>query len=201
MNFEYELFAYAGFGNNNNVGRFYINYASLSLAQTNDVTSTLDNCVIGSDFYGGGNLGKVGGNVSSTLNSCKVNGSVFGAGFSAQAPTCDVYPLDTRYKTGIPTSANTYGPYWEGNAGVYYEGQLDKDPVTYTWHQVGSVSKDNEFDETNHYIYTTEDMTTLGKVMGNVQLTLKGDTEVAGDVFGGGNEGHVEGSTTVNILE
>lgn len=53
-NYEYELFAYAGFGNDNNVGRFYVNYASLSLATTRNVTSTLTGCTISDNFYGGG---------------------------------------------------------------------------------------------------------------------------------------------------
>lgn len=60
--YEYELFAYAGFGDDNNVGRFYVNYASLSLATTHSVTSTLTGCTVLEDFYGGGNLGQVGGN-------------------------------------------------------------------------------------------------------------------------------------------
>ena len=77
------------------------------------------------------------------------------------------------------------------------------------------------------YIYTTENLTGLGTVSGNVTLSIEGTTEVdenvfgggaqsavggdctvylseeaniAGNVFGGGDRGVIEGSTTVNIL-
>ena len=184
-NFEYELFPYSGFSNDNNVGRFYVNYASLSLASCNDVTSVLTGCTISDNFYGGGNLGKVSGSITSTLADCIVHGNVFGAGFSATPPTCDVYPLSTRYAKHT-TTTNT--PYWDGNAGVYFPGVLTEAPVTYTWKQATSVSAGNEFEDSgdNHFILTTVDMSGLGTVTGNVTLNIAGTTTVAGDVYGGG---------------
>jgi len=174
-NYEYELFPYSGFADDNNVGRFYVNYASLSLATTHDVTSTLTGCKITGNFYGGGSLGKVEGNVTSTLTDCTVKGSVYGAGFSATAPTVDVFP-----KEGFATE-----PHYDGNSGSYTQGVYPT-PVTYTWHQVESVSAGKEFDETNHLIFTTVDMNSLGTVDGDVTLNIAGTTTVAGDVYGGG---------------
>ena len=200
--YEYELFAYAGFGDDNNVGRFYVNYASLSLATTYSVTSTLTGCTVLEDFYGGGNLGKVNGNTNSTLTDCIVKGNVFGAGFSAAAPTVDVMPL-----TDFVTE-----PYYDGNSGFYTKGEFPA-AVTYTWKQVGSVGVGTEFDDSGgeHYIHTTVDMASLGTVAGNSTLTVTGSSQVGtilpdgslkagtGNVYGGGNEGVLQGNSRVVV--
>lgn len=193
-NYEYELFPYSGFANNNNVGRFYVNYASLSLAATNDVNSTLTGCTIEEDFFGGGNLGKVAGNVTSTLTNCTVKGNVYGAGFAAIAPKVPVMP-----KEGFVTE-----PHYDGNSGTYSAGIY---PATtdYTWHYTSNtISTGNEFDETNHLIYTNVNFPAEGgTVTGNVTLNIGGTTTVSGDVYGGGalassNTG-TDKTTTVNL--
>ena len=193
--YEYEFFAYAGFSNTNyNVGRFYVNFASLSLAQTNNVTSTLTGCKITNNFYGGGNLGHVEGDITSTLTDCTVDGSVYGAGFSATAPTVDV----------MPAQNFTTQPFYDEASGTYRQGVFPAS-VTYTWKQAASVSAGNEFDETDgHYILTTVDMTNLGTVSGNVTLNVNGTTTVANDVYGGGalassNTTAAANLTTVNL--
>ena len=194
--YEYELLTFSGFSTNNVVGRFYVDYASLSMATTHNVTSSLDNCTIDGNFYGGGNLGKVDGDVTSTLNNCTVGGSVFGGGFSASIPTVEVMPIQGFNPV----------PSYDGQSGVYKPGGYPP-TVTYTWHQVESVSAGNEFDEANHYIYTTEDLSTLGQVVGNTLLTISGTTNVAGlidgqvtgGVFGGGDASPVAGNTHVVI--
>ena len=188
--YEYEFFAYAGFSNTNyNVGRFYVNYASLSLAQTNDVTSTLTGCNITKNFYGGGNVGKVSGDATSTLTDCTVGGNVFGAGFSAAVPTVDV----------MPAAPFVTEPYYDENSGVYTQGVFPES-VTYTWKQAESVSAGNEFDENGgHYILTTVDMTGLGVVTGKATLNIEGTTSVTGSVFGGGDASAAKGDTEVNM--
>lgn len=200
--YEYELFAYAGFGDDNNVGRFYVNYASLSLATTYSVTSTLTGCTVLEDFYGGGNLGKVNGNTISTLTNCTVKGNVFGAGFSAAAPTVEVMPL-----AGFATE-----PHYDGNSGFYTKGVFPT-AVTYTWKQVNSVGVGIEFEDSGsgHYILTTVDTTSLGTVVGNATLTVEGSSQVGtilpdgsvkagtGNVYGGGNEGVLQGNSTVVV--
>ena len=55
-NYEYEFIPHSD--GRQTVARFFVNYASLSLASTRNVTSTLSGCTIGT-FYGGGSLGAV----------------------------------------------------------------------------------------------------------------------------------------------
>ena len=196
VSYEYEHLTLTGFTNNKTVGRFYVNYASLSLATTYNVTSSLTGCNIRGNFYGGGNLGKVHGSVTSTLTDCTVAGSVFGAGFSATIPTVEVYPIQ-----GMNPE-----PYYNGQSGVYVQGVMPE-PTLYTWHQVSTVTAGNEFDESNHLIYTTADLTTLGQVEGSASLTIAGTTTVGGvingsatgGVFGGGDASAVNGDTEVTI--
>ena len=187
-NFEYELFAYAGFADNNNVGRFYVNYASLSLAVTHDVSSTLSGCTVTGNFYGGGSLGKVEGNITSALTDCTVGGNVYGAGFSATVPSVDV----------MPQSAYIVEPYYNGAIGAYTIG-VPPSATSYTWSAKGSNSSPFTEDGDGNWIHTNADLTTLGTVTGNVDLTLGGATAVAGSVFGGGEESAVTGDSPVSV--
>mgnify|MGYP002623383781 CR=1 FL=1 len=202
------------------VARFYVNYASLSLATTHDVTSNLTGCRITSNFFGGGNLGYVTGNVTSTLTNCKVGGNVFGAGLTGQAPKIMVMR-----KTNFVVA-----PKYDNDAGVFNDDKVEF-PASdeYTWKSVESVSSGSEFSTEDgvNFIHTTVNLDHLGTVSGlasltlagtttvggdvygggdasgvaNTRVTLMGNTTVNGNVFGGGNEGIVEGSATVNIQE
>ena len=197
VNYEYELFAYAGFGANTNVARVYINYASLSLATTHNVISTLTGCTITGNFYGGGNMGKVQGDVTSTLTDCTVGGNIYGGGFSAAAPSLEVLP-----KAGFVKE-----PTYDDKSGAYIHGVFPTS-VTYTWKQTASALTNGQqpFEDTgdDHFILTTVDMTTLGAVIGTVRLTIEGASNVGtvgntmtGNVFGGGEESTVDGNTQV----
>ena len=214
--------------NKTNVARILVDFVKFSLATTRNVTSTLTNCTVTGNFYGGGSLGKVEGDVTSTLDSCTVNGNVYGAGFSASLPTVEVDFIGFRVE-----------PYYYTELGTYRTG-VKGQTTTYTWTEGTSISVDNS----NHILYTTEDLDALGTVTGNVSLTIKGTskigtldgeeelvdgtgdvfgggeqsavsgdspvdvtvtiegkTEVLGDVFGGGKQGRVDGNTTVNIKD
>ena len=234
IGYEHEFFA----GSSGNVARLYIQKVSFSLAQTNDVNSTLTDCIVLNNFYGGGKLGKVAGNATSILTNCKVKGNVFGAGYSATKDDVEVF------NSGGYTPEHNYNQA----TGVYELGQIP-DKVSYTWKQVSSISNGNQCLETdadgNNYIQTTAnlDKNNLGSVSGIVTLTIngnseigiegdatsetgnvygggdesavnntddspdlastnvtiKGNVEIHGNVFGGGNQGIVSGSTTVNI--
>ncbi len=187
--FEYELMPYSGFANNNQVGRFYVNYASLSLATTNNVTSSLQSCVVKNNFYGGGNLGMVAGDILSTLDDCTIYGDAFGGGFSATPPTVEV----------MPKSVFNPEPSYDGEQGIYIAGGYPA-AVTYTWKHAASVSTGHEFDETEgHYILTTADLDNLGRVNGNTTIKIVGISMVYGNVYGGGNMGEVRGNTKVII--
>lgn len=189
-NYEYEFFAWAGGTNTQNVGRFYVNYASLSLAKTNNVSSTLSNCTILDNFYGGGNLAQVGGNTVSTLTGCTVYGSAFAAGYSASVPTVSVFD----------NSAFQTEPSYNGNVGVYNQAVFPTS-TEYTWSNTGSTSNPFSTSDGNNYIYTSVDLSNLGVVEGTATITVNGNSHVYGSVFGGGNESQAKSNTTVTIEE
>ena len=199
-------------GNTSNVCRLFIDHISFSLATTHDVTSKLTDCTITTSslgrlsisddykclgsFYGGGSLGKVNGPVKSTLTNCTVEGNVFGGGYSATLPTVKVM-----------NQAFQSEPYYDSNLGAYLEAELPA-TETYTWQHRDEVnSTGTAIDRTHKILYTTENLTTLGKVEGNVTLTINGNTtqtdgkvmSVAKSVYGGGEESNVAGNTQVNI--
>ena len=183
--FSYEFFIWS----TGIVGaRFYVKYASFSLAQCNDVESKLKKCVIENNFYGGGSIGKVAGTATSELENCEVKGSVYGGGYSASLPTI---PVRSAGFTTIPKFNNQSGMF---EPGVFSEAtDFDWTPGTLTENTTALNTEGG-----NHDIYTGADLTTLGEV-GATNLTIKGTTTVAGSVYGGGEESSVGGNTTVEV--
>ena len=194
VDFKYEYFVWTS---GTTGARLYVKFAAFSLAQCNNVTSNLTNCTINRNFYGGGSLGKVLGDVTSTLTDCTVYGSVFGAGFSATLPTLEV--RNAGFVTNKTPNYNKYSGMFE--PGVY------SGTTTFTWknaEEAGETLTNGNSGsdlETNHYIYTDQDLTSLGTVTGKVTLTLGGTTTVTGDVFGGGEESAVNGNVTVTLQD
>ena len=194
--FDYEFFVWSS---GTTGGRYYVKFATFSLAKTHDVYSTLTNCTIKEDFYGGGSLGKVEGTATSVLDGCTVYGNVFGAGYSATLPTIEV-------RNG---GFNEKFPKVNGYSGMLEPGKLTG-TTTYHWVQKPGSYFTNEaagIDSENKEIYTDQDLTTLGQVT-TADLTLTGNCFVAGKVengvnyggvFGGGDESAVNGNTTVKI--
>ena len=148
IDFDYEFFLWTS----GQAGlRFFIKFASFSLAQCNDVQSNLKNCIINENFYGGGSLGKVSGTATSTLEDCKVIGNVFGAGYSATLPEVKVRPgsftsrprfdnSSGMFESGVPampTSTDLTGTVdfkWMHKASYPNEGNVGflKDDGTYS---------------------------------------------------------------------
>ena len=188
VGFDYQFLPMSD--NKTNVARLFIDFICFSLATTNDVNSTLTNCIVNNDFYGGGCLGKVDGDVTSTLKDCIIRGNVFGAGFSATLPTVEVMSLD-----GYLTE-----PYYDKNVGEYLPPTL-RPTVTYTWvHSDVTVnSTATAINTSDHYLYTNENLNDLGKVIGDVEVRIYGNTQVYGNVYGGGNQGVVDGDTKVIV--
>jgi hypothetical protein len=226
--FEFELLPIPA-GDNTTVPRTYYHYASFSKTMVAPITTTITDCTFNDNFYGGGNLGAVGGDVTSILQGhTVVKGSVFGAGFSASIPSFPVHD-----KSSV---VYTYRDF----AGFIHDGGLDYkkyeiatgthaagDTIYYQWiHDVPTEwnisnlgtgdGKTKTFqypaDSGNWYVYTPTDLTGLGTVSGNVTLTIKGTTEIGtlkggvlkagtGNVFGGGAQSAVTGNTTVKLLE
>ena len=186
--FDYEFFVWSS---GKTGGRFFVKFASFSLAQCNDVSSTLKKCTVNENFYGGGNLGKVVGTATSVLEDCMVNGSVYGAGYSASLPTVEV--RDAGF-TKIPN--------YNKNSGMFEPAEFSG-TTTFTWQnaaEAGVTLTNNQSGSNleNHVLYTNADLTTLGEVA-NTDLTIKGNTTVAGSVYGGGEESGVDDVTAVNL--
>ena len=196
VNYEYEFFG----GSKGNVARLYIDYASFSLAQTNDVTSTLTGCTVLENFYGGGSLGAVKGNDTSILTNCIIKGNVFGAGYSVDIPTVTV--------------RNTGGwsvvPYYNNSTAIY-EDPIWPGEVVYTWDNQSVSDGDQALVDDGFKIKTDEPLDGLGVVSGNVSLTIKGTSKIGtldgegnlvegtGNVFGGGEESAVSGESAVTV--
>lgn len=193
-NYDYEFILHSD--GNQTVGRFFVNYASLSLASTKNVTNTLSGCTIGT-FYGGGSLGAVNGDVNSTLTNCTVTGSAFGAGFSASVPTVEVWNTGA-FLTPRPTYNRTANVF--NNANV----KTPKDNnqfVVYTWSNTYGTNADpfTDTEDGKHYIHTDVSLDGLGSVTGKATLTINGTTTVAHSVYGGGEESGVDGNTEVKV--
>ncbi len=185
--FDYQFLPMSN--NTNNVARIFVDYVAFSLATTHDVTSSLEDCTITGNFYGGGSLGKVEGDVTSTLTNCTVNGSVFGAGYSASLPTVEVMG------DGFQTE-----PYYYTDLGTYRQGVFPA-TTTYHWEQATATEfSSKQVDNEAHILYTTADLTALGTVAGTATLTIDGTTTVVGEsVYGGGEESSVNGNTVVAV--
>ncbi len=203
---DYEFFAWSG---GTTGGRFYIKFASFSLAACNDVESNLKDCIINENFYGGGSYGEVKGKATSVLDGCTVHGNVFGGGFSATLPKVKVRK----------TPAFSKNPKINNYSGMFEPGVLaDFEESEFEWKKASDygvtlTNGNSGSDLVNHYLYTDVDLTALGKV-GSTDLTIKGSTlvegkifnsdgsvkETTGGVFGGGDMSAVNHDTQVNIV-
>ena len=196
-NYDLEVINYStGDGNGKFVNRSYYYSAQFATTNTGNVTSTLTDCTINTNFYGGGFLGGVTGNVTSTLNNCTVKGAAFGAGYSASAGTVNIYNKDKE-----PPVPNTYtGMIKPQSGGTFttYEWTNNKTFGTKTL-STGSPTIENPNDDGINYIYTEVSLENLGSVSGKATLTIDGTTTVAESVYGGGEESTVNGDTEVNV--
>jgi len=188
---DYEFFVWSSGATG---GRFFVKFAAFSLAQCNDVSSTLKKCTVETDFYGGGNLGKVVGTATSVLEDCTVNGSVYGAGYSASLPTVEVRDAGFIEK-----------PNYNSASGMFEPPTLSG-TTTFTWENAAAagvtLSNGNAgSDLEKHILYTNTPLNNLGEVK-NTNLTIKGTTTVGECVYGGGALASMDadGNTTVNLI-
>ena len=199
--FDYEFFVWS---TGTTGARLFVKFVSFSLAQCNDVNSTLTGCTVNENFYGGGSLGKVIGTATSELNNCTIKGNVFGAGYSATLPKIPVRDA------GFVTNGN---PNYNSSSGMFEPG-IFSDTTHYTWKHVESYPSEGGAGFDGTQVITTQnlDKTNLGSV-GAATLTLKGNTTVGtlngssqlvegtGNVYGGGDESTVSGNTTVILQQ
>lgn len=182
VGYDFLFNMYAG-GNHQGNCNLYVMYATLSLASTRNVSSTLTNCTLEHDFYGGGCQGMVNGTITNILNNCTVVGSVFGGGYKASATPINVYP----------TTQPTYAVF-KAAEGLFTEFGTTE-PEVYSWVQSNT---NGTVDQTAKTISTTVDMSQMGRVTGAITTTVSGGT-VGENVFGGGNESPSNNNTTVLI--
>ena len=185
--FDYEYFVWSS---GTTGGRFFVKFASFSLAECNNVISNLKKCIVNENFYGGGNLGKVLDKATSVLTDCDIHGSVYGGGYSASIPTVEV--RDGGFETA---------PNYNKSSGMFEPGK--KTGVTvYEWKHVDDVLNNGDAGtEDDKYVYTNKDLTTLGQVK-NSNLIIMGSTTVMGSVYGGGALASMNesGETKVNLI-
>ena len=169
--FDYEFFVWS---TGKTGARFFVKFASFSLANCIDVYSTLNNCTINQNFYGGGSFGSVSGTANSELNNCLVHGNVFGGGYSA-----------VREKVPVRNSGFTNIPKYNSQSGMFEPGTFSG-TTEYEWKHVNDLPANGqtgiEDSGDNHYLYTDVDLDALGKV-GNTVLTIQGNTVVEGKIF------------------
>ncbi len=200
--YEFEVFNHSNGVTDQITQRGFIKWIQFGITKTGDVSSTLSDCKILGNFYGGGNLATVDGNVTSTLTNTQVAGSAFGAGYSAAIPTFQVHD---KSKATFPSIT----------AGVITDGHIGYGDKVYEWTNEKLEGKDEAYmkayptyeKDGKWYCYTWNSLDDLGAVTGNVTLTIDGNTtltdgkvmKVAHSVYGGGEESGVEGNTEVSV--
>ena len=195
--YEFEVFNQSNGVKDQITQRGFIKWIQFGITKTGNVSNTLSNCKILNNFYGGGNLATVDGDVTSTLTNTTVNGCVFGAGYSAAIPTFQVHDKSTAVFPSI-------------TAGVITDGHIDYDSKVYEWTNDlnGKTEDERKADptyskvvdgKTKWYCYTWNPLVNLGAVTGTATLNINGTTTVVESVYGGGEESNVSGNTNVNI--
>ena len=225
--YEFEVFNSSnGLKSGEDVLRCYYLWAQFGTTTTGNVTSTLTDCTVKGDFFGGGNLASVTGNVTSTLKgNTHIYGSAFAAGFSASIPS---FPVHDKGTVSIPTHDAAGNIAEQGSLKYYQDGGKDR---MYTWcyknasddvfpegvvipsdasttTKQKSVFRYPDNDDGKWYVLTTESLEGLGAVNGNAEITLEGNCVIDGDVFGGGDastvnkrEGVTDSGNTTVILK
>ena len=179
------------------VARLIVNFASLSLASTRNVTSNLTGCTINT-FYGGGRLGAINGDINSTLTNCTISGNAYGAGESSTVPSCEV----------MENEGFGEEPKYLRTAGIFNDDQvIFPSKVNYIWSNRSELSTSTPFydDGDIHEIYTDVLLEGLGKVNGTASITINGKSTIGtqndattGNVYGGGELSNVD-NTVIEI--
>lgn len=202
--YEFEVFNQSNGLDDQITQRGFINWVQFGLTITGNVTNTLTDCTVESNFYGGGNLATVNGTVTSTLINTTVKGNAFGAGFSAAIPTFSVH---NKSSVSFP-SIDDAGTITDGSIDyVRDEGVIRK----YEWTndlngmtEAGRKASPGYQKDGKWYCYTWNSLANLGAVLNTVSLTIDGNSKIGtegvnatGNVYGGGDESTVAGNTTV----
>ena len=210
--YEFEVFNQSNGVADQITQRGFINWIQFGITKTSNVTNTLTDCTVNTNFYGGGNLANVDGSVTSTLTNTTVVGNAFGGGYSATIPTFSVHDKNL---VSFPTM-DYAGTITDGSIGYKKDGD---DVIVYEWtNDLNGMTEANRKKSPTYkkdgkwYCYTWNSLKDLGTVTGNVTLDLKGSSlvegkinigseteEQVGGVFGGGDASGVKGNVQVTI--
>ena len=203
VDYEMEMIPYSGFTDPNAVGRFYRYEASLSKANVNNVSSTLINCTINNNFYGGGFVGTVSGTATSTLTDCTIYGNVYAGGNDSDIPYIDAYDLPRKADNSVDV------PWYDVTESIIHPAPRSTRVGRYYWKYDATRDYNNgrpqletvgEGDDAKYYIYTNESFDNIG-IVNQTDLTINGTTKVYGKVFGGGDEAPVQGTASVTVTD
>ena len=220
--FEFECFVESnGIKNNDATVRSYIHWAQFGTTITGNVNNTLTDCIVKHNFYGGGNMGNVTGMVTTTLEgNTVVEGDAYGAGYSGSIEPFRIHDKDVTVfpkenKAGVIDNGELFYVKNSDNSDRYYtwctknsSDQVVINGVAIPTSEVNGATVTTNTptfeyppDSNKWYVLTTVSLDNLGTVSSNVTFTIKGNSRVFGNVFGGGNESAVTGNTEVKILE
>ncbi len=210
--YEFEVFNSSnGLKSGEDVIRAYCRWAQFGTTTTGNVTNNLTDCTITGDFFGGGNLANVTGNVNTILKGAThIYGSAFAGGYSASIPSFRVHNKTT---VTIPTKDSAGNVAEQGSLDYYQDGGKDR---YYTWcykNKSGKVFPEGVVipagtTTTNNpafqyegkwYVLTTVSLEGLGAVSGNTSMTIKDGSTIDGNVYGGGDASSVDGNTEILI--
>ena len=203
--YEFEVFNNSNGTTDQAVVRAYYQWVQFGTTATGAVTNYLKDCTVNGNFYGGGNLGNVEGNVTTRLTgTTHITGSAFGAGYSAAIPTFRIHDKENATKDNFPerdfagviTEHTLDYKKDEFGQEIYYEWSNELPPNTTSENakENPTFQKDGKW-----YCYTWTPLANLGTVNGVAEITVEGSSKVDGNVFGGGDSSGVTGDTFVII--
>ena len=215
--YEFECFVESNGLSGNPTLRTYTHWAQFGTTRTGSITNILTDCTIDSNFYGGGNLGNVGGDalgscgIESILTNCTIKGNAYGGGFSGKI---EPFRIHDKKNVGFPYIDDA-GVMQNPNGKFSYVKNGDSSDRWYTWSNASGhdTAANATFQEDGKwYCYTRVSLQGLGAVSGNVTLTIGGNTTIGtldngnlvegtGNVYGGGDESAVNGNTTVKLQD
>ena len=190
--------------------RYYV-YSYLSIATVeNDVNITIDQSEIGTkgdstkgNVYGGGSLAVVGGDTYVTVKgNSKIYGSIYGGGDGETKPeeVLVYYPASEdgytppNYTVTKDSSGNVTKVSCKTESTSYKKFKYENN---FKWSNEAYLLEQNGIDIENNLLYSPN-VDKIGIVNGDTNVVIE-NSEIAGNVFAGGNAASVLGNTNIKI--